>query len=237
MGLFVQPALNTLFGGELQPLAASHSTTYDHETRSINTAAGAVALMSWNLLAPCYKRPAESSPDARILAQTETVRAAGADIVTLQEFWLEQEHIRTWRAFATEEGFCMMVSPRTGRKQDGCCMLVRRALLSAPPAVEALSFNDWGDRVVQLVTLQLARSEGPPVSLVLAHTHLTFPHENGHDRVMRWHQARKLATLVQARWQHRREHSLPRHIAPIDTRAPAGARTSAARGLAGRPQR
>ena len=33
----------------------------------------------------------------------------------------------------------------------------------------------------------------------MAHTHLTFPHEGTHDLEMRWHQARKLATLVQAR--------------------------------------
>ena len=33
----------------------------------------------------------------------------------------------------------------------------------------------------------------------MAHTHLTFPHEGGHDLEMRWHQERKLATLVQAR--------------------------------------
>ena len=50
----------------------------------------------------------------------------------------------------------MLVSPRSGGKRDGCCMLVRRTLLCAAPEVEALSYNDWGDRVVQLVTLRQA---------------------------------------------------------------------------------
>ena len=75
--------------------------------------------------------------------------------------------------------------------------------------------------------LRLQRAGGrDPFTLTVAHTHLTFPHEGGHDLEMRWHQvrlrlrlrvrlrvranpnpnpnpnpnqARKLATLVQAR--------------------------------------
>ena len=179
----VRPALSTLFGGELKQLAPSHSTVYDVAGTVYDAGVGlgtSLSLLSWNLLAPCYKRPAELSPctDARVLAQTAVVRASQADIVNLQEFWLEQDHVRTWRSFAAEEGFCMLVSPRSGRKRDGCCMLVRRTLLCAAPEVEALSYNDWGDRVVQLVTLRLAREGGrDPLTLTVAHTHLTFPHE------------------------------------------------------------
>ena len=236
----VRPALSTLFGGELKPLAPSHSTIYDVAGTVYDAGVGvgqSLSMMSWNLLAPCYKRPAEVSPDARILAQMAVVRASQADIVNLQEFWLEPSHLRTWRSVAAEEGYCMLVSPRSGGKRDGCCMLVRRTMLCAAPEVEALSYNDWGNRVVQLVTLRLAlalaltltlalalalaltltpiptltltltlamlrlaRAGGrDPFTLTVAHTHLTFPHEGAHDLEMRWHQARKLATLVQAR--------------------------------------
>ena len=131
----VRPALSTLFGGELTLLAPSHSTVYD--AGGVYGAGGGVggslSMMSWNLLAPCYKRPAESSPvaDARILAQTAAVRASQADIVNLQEFWLEPSHVGTWWSMAAEEGYCMLVSPRSGGKRDGCCMLVRRSLLCA----------------------------------------------------------------------------------------------------------
>ena len=131
----VRPALSTLFGGELTLLAPSHSTVYD--AGGVYGAGGGVggslSMMSWNLLAPCYKRPAESSPvaDARILAQTAAVRASRADIVNLQEFWLEPAHLGTWRSMAADEGYCMLVSPRSGGKRDGCCMLVRRSLLCA----------------------------------------------------------------------------------------------------------
>jgi hypothetical protein len=160
----VRPALSTLFGGELKPLAPSHSTVFDLAGEVYGAGVGvgqSLSMMSWNLLAPCYKRPAEVSPDARILAQTAVVRASQADIVNLQEFWLEPSHLRTWRSVAAEEGYCMLVSPRSGGKRDGCCMLVRRTLLASQPEVEALSYNDWGNRVVQLVTLRLALAPTP----------------------------------------------------------------------------
>ena len=40
-------------------------------------------------------------------------------------------------------------------------MLVRRTLLASQPEVEALSYNDCGNRVVQLVTLRLALAPTP----------------------------------------------------------------------------
>jgi len=39
--------------------------------------------------------------------------------------------------------------------------------------------------------LRLQRAGGrDPITLTVAHTHLTFPHEGGHDLEMRWHQVR-----------------------------------------------
>ena len=39
--------------------------------------------------------------------------------------------------------------------------------------------------------LRLQRAGGlDPFTLTVAHTHLTFPHEGGHDLEMRWHQVR-----------------------------------------------
>uniref|UniRef100_A0A7S3AKZ2 Endonuclease/exonuclease/phosphatase domain-containing protein n=1 Tax=Haptolina ericina TaxID=156174 RepID=A0A7S3AKZ2_9EUKA len=64
--------------------------------------------------------------------------------------------------------------------------------LAAKPSVSSWSFNDWGDRVVQVVQLPLANDR----SISLLHTHLTFPHQNGHDPPMRQKQAGKLAELI-----------------------------------------
>ena len=198
--------LDAVFGGELKALPSNYGTA-STRLSGRNAAAnhvGRLSLMSYNLLAPGYKRPAEAmeASRARALAQIDVVRAAAADVVGLQEFTLAEEHSRPWSDFAAEAGYCMLVSPRTGGKIDGCCMLVREQCLSEAPKMETYSFEDWGNRIVQVVTLSLA---GPAAEesrrLTLAHTHLTFPHDSGHDSTMRWHQARKLATWVSTRTQ------------------------------------
>ena len=89
----------------------------------------ALSLLSWNLLAPPYKRPkeTEAASRARASAQIEVVRRSAADVVGLQEFWLAEQHLGSWQEFAMKEGYFMLVSPRTGGKKDCCCMLVRAA--------------------------------------------------------------------------------------------------------------
>lgn len=196
--------LDAVFGGELKALPSSHGTTTRLIGRSdASSHDGRLSLLSWNLLAPPYKRPAEGleASRARALAQIEYVRAASADVVGLQEFTLAVEHSRPWSEFAAAAGYCMLVSPRTGGKKDGCCLLVREQCLTGPPRLETYSFEDWGNRIVQVVTLSLAGPADECSQLTLAHTHLTFPHDSAHDCTMRWHQARKLATWVSTRMQ------------------------------------
>ena len=64
----------------------------------------------------------------------------------------------------------------------------------AAAAFSAWTFNDWGDRVVQLLRLPI----GEGGSLSILNTHLTFPHPSEHDGPMRRQQARKLAEIVRA---------------------------------------
>ena len=191
---------DAMFAGELKHLSGYGSAVHTHGAVAADRPSASrdgvlLSLLSWNLLAPPYKRPRESeqASRSRALAQIALVRESAADVIGLQEFWLEQEHMEAWSNFAESEGYCMLVSPRTGGKPDGCCMLVRRRRLTGLPSMETYSFDDWGNRILQCVTLQLA---GCSDRLMLAHTHLTFPHANGHDPQMRRHQARKLATWV-----------------------------------------
>lgn len=163
------------------------------------TALGALTLLSWNLLAPPYKRfdgkrahESEQAWTARAAEQVETVRRADADVVGLQEFWCgNPQFVSLWRDFAEEAGYAMHVVPRVNGKEDGCCMLVRGAASSSFSAYE---FDDWGSRIVQVA--ELAYDGGRPLRLV--HTHLTFPHASAHDPPMRRAQARKLSELVRA---------------------------------------
>lgn len=174
-------------------------------------------LLSWNLLAPPYKRMGGGTREsdgsdvewqARVRMQIDYVGSMCADIIGLQEFWCSNAaFVSMWRDFAEERHYHMFLSPRTRGKADGLCLLVKasielevvgveaphRSQLASMPAFSTWSFNDWGDRVVQM--LQLPVDGGEPISLL--HTHLTFPHPNDHDPAMRRCQAAKLAEHVQ----------------------------------------
>jgi len=147
-------------------------------------------VFSWNLLAPPYKRDKKANEDwrKRIRAQIELVGLSNADVIGLQEFWADnKEYVTLWRTFALKRGYSMFVSPRTGNKADGCCMLVRIPEASS----ETFSYNDWGNRVVQVVKGEIGDHK-----VVLIQTHLTFLHPTPHDGPMRWHQGKKLGEFV-----------------------------------------
>ena len=140
-----------------------------------------LVLLSWNILCPSYKRKGGGKREsdtlewqARAREQIDYVRDVDADIVGLQEFWTSNPmFVRMWNDFADEQGYHMFLSPRTNGKADGLCLLVRNEFElemgclvgavrdpSSPPqwpgdaaAFSAWSFNDWGDRVVQLLRL------------------------------------------------------------------------------------
>lgn len=136
-------------------------------------------LLSWNLLAPPYKRDTKSNEEwrTRTKAQIKFVGSSNADVIGLQEFWVKNaEYLCLWKTFADSKGYSMFVSPRTSNKADGCCMLVRLQ----KPTLETYSYNDWGDRVVQVVQGVFGSDK-----VTLIQTHLTFPHPNEHDGPMR----------------------------------------------------
>ena len=134
--------LDAKFAGPLQALSAAggyqstivtpgYSASVGDAGRS---APGAVALslMSYNLLAPPYRRHltevADGSWRPRVLEQIEEVAAADADIVGLQEFWhVSEPYVSLWRQFAAQHGYTLFISPRTNAKQDGCALLLRTA--------------------------------------------------------------------------------------------------------------
>lgn len=168
-------------------------------------------LMSYNLLCPCYRTgnhglnrsfdsPCETPAEwgARAARQIEEIVAAKPDVVGLQEFYHADPQFRAqWEAFADGHGYAMVVTPRTGGRPDGCCLLVRVGSGIKVTQVEAFGFSDYGNRVCQVVTATLPGNGGAMVTLI--NTHLNFPHENDHDPPMRFHQGRKLGQLAATR--------------------------------------
>jgi len=59
------------------------------------------------------------------------------------------------------------------------------------PGMATLSYNDWGDRVVQSV--EVAWGDTP---ITILHTHMTFPHANEHDPIMREQQVPYISIYI-----------------------------------------
>ena len=183
-------------GGPVKRISAPPTVVSATSAASVRVAAS-LKLLSWNLLAPPYNRrggghESEKSWRARAAKQIAHCTHRDADIIGLQEFWCDNEHVELWRQFAVAGGYTMHVLPRVDGKRDGCAMFVR--LPGDWCRFSAYTFSDWGSRVVQVAEL---RGDGLPMTLM--NTHLTFPHSNAHDPPMRCQQGRKLAELVRER--------------------------------------
>ena len=180
-----------LFGGPLRPISAA--APFVPKAWS-GMAPKPMTLVSWNLLAPPYKRSRkETDWRGRAEGQISWFAEQSPDVIGLQEFWLDPDHVSMWQGFAREKGYVMHVVPRVDGKQDGCALLIRH-----PPAAcsfSAYHYEDWGSRILQVVELSVG-DNAPP--LVLMNTHLTFPHQSAHDPPMRRQQGRKLSELVRA---------------------------------------
>ena len=70
--------LDKLFGGELQPLSSSHASTFSPVCAARPAGVRhALSLLSWNLLAPPYKRPKETEAASRARASAQIEVDAG----------------------------------------------------------------------------------------------------------------------------------------------------------------
>lgn len=184
------------FGGPLKLIAASQPIA---TAAAIATASPpnqrSLRLLSWNLLATPYVRPKRETEEeglARARLQVKEVAEHAPDIVGLQEFWCSSDAlVELWREFAEKSQYTLHVCQRVDGKKDGCALLLRAGL--GTPAFTTYTYDDWGSRIIQQAEISV---DGMP--LVLLQTHLTFPHSNEHDPIMRRHQARKLAELARA---------------------------------------
>ncbi len=191
---------DAMFGGPIQEIPSSEPLV-SIASQGPSTCVSELKLMSWNLLAPPYNRrgggrESEAAWRARAAEQMSHTAASDADVIGLQEFWLEKSHVQLWSDWAERHGYTMHVVPRTDGKRDGCAMFIRNtACPSSACRFSAFTFNDWGSRIVQSCELTLEGTR----RLTLLQTHLTFPHESAHDPPMRRQQARKLSELVRER--------------------------------------
>uniref|UniRef100_A0A7S2CN77 Endonuclease/exonuclease/phosphatase domain-containing protein n=1 Tax=Octactis speculum TaxID=3111310 RepID=A0A7S2CN77_9STRA len=179
------------------------SGCYDRNSSNRHAGRGqTLRVATWNLLAPPYFRVGGGKRESafpgrwksRLAEQVRVVQRLDADVVLLQEFWFDEPQVfEFWRSHFSAD-YAFFGSQRTRSKADGVLTMVRHAWLDADTfEMRTISFDDWGDRVANV--LQLGKSLP-----TIVNTHFTFPHGNAHDTVMRTAQARKLSEYLLTSW-------------------------------------
>mmetsp|Transcript_17716 Transcript_17716/g.30508 ORF Transcript_17716/g.30508 Transcript_17716/m.30508 type:complete len:288 (+) Transcript_17716:1-864(+) len=169
--------------------------------------------MTFNLLAPCYKRVEpdlrESDPSlaeqraARLQEIVSFLHNNEQDVICLQEFWFEQETRRVFET-ALSGRYQFFYKQRPHKKADGLLTLVNKNITVED--VQSFQLTHPGDRVAMLLRMSLPiistdfqdkSQTGKPEyqSLIVMNTHLTFPH-NRFDAFLRHKQVQNITSFV-----------------------------------------
>lgn len=162
-------------------------------------------LITWNLLAPCWKRTSYGRESKRRDEWEHRLRQSlrhllekDGDVICLQELWFEDSYLEIVRN-AIEDTYVMYTLKRVHNKPDGLAILLRKDLFPAPKTF-GIDFYDFGSRVGLMLVWD---------SFSLYNTHLTFPHNNEYDRRLRMSQVRDIQTVLN-------DYATPHHVVAGD---------------------
>jgi endonuclease/exonuclease/phosphatase family metal-dependent hydrolase len=171
-------------------------------------------IVTFNVLAPCYHRLAsveqhiseqkrnfwhaeanELESDHKELYTerfnnvTELLRNSDLDIACIQEFWFTAEMKRLFEKNLIGKGFHhALYLQRTRGRKDGLAMFINTEKLEIVASKDIL-FKDVGHRVAQLVHVRMKDTH---TELIIVNTHLTFPHNDYDENILRIEQANKI---------------------------------------------
>lgn len=168
------------------------------------------AMMSFNLLAPCYKRlhirdqitgrrvRESSSFDMWSTRANDTLKffqeevfSRKTSIVALQEFWLDTRYSSLFEKKFTEQGYNVKLLQRTGPKVDAVALMVRSDTFEILGS-ENVYLCSLADRVALMLWL---RHTATGRHVIVANTHLSFPH-NALDRLNQMRQMQNLTAFM-----------------------------------------
>ncbi|KAK8656153.1 hypothetical protein V6N13_108711 [Hibiscus sabdariffa] len=172
-----------------------------------------ITCTTFNILAPIYKRLShkdqncrESDYRAYWLARNQRILDSllyeRSSIICLQEFWVgSEELVNMYEKRLGDAGYLTFKLGRTNNRGDGLLTAVHKDYLRFINYRE-LHFNDFGDRVAQLLHVELAtpasqrRNNDPCQELLIVNTHLLFPHDSSLC-IVRLHQVYKILQYVE----------------------------------------
>ncbi|XP_024028459.1 uncharacterized calcium-binding protein At1g02270 isoform X1 [Morus notabilis] len=173
-----------------------------------------ISCTTFNILAPIYKRLDQQNQALREshfrafwLARNERILDwllyEASSIICLQEFWVgNEELVRMYLERLGDAGYVTFKLARTNNRGDGLLTAVRKDYLRVLDYRELL-FNDFGDRVAQLLHVQLdvpllQNQKGNFArEILVVNTHLLFPHDSSLC-IVRLHQVYKILQYVES---------------------------------------
>ncbi|KAJ6418903.1 hypothetical protein OIU84_002136 [Salix udensis] len=176
-----------------------------------------ITCTTFNILAPIYKRlninndqdqnSRESDYRAYWLGRNQRILDSllreRSSIICLQEFWLgNEELVNMYEKRLGDAGYLNFKLARTNNRGDGLLIAVRKDYFRVINHRELL-FNDCGDRVAQLLHVELAppcspcRNNDTRQEILIVNTHLLFPHDSSLSLV-RLNQVYKILQYVES---------------------------------------
>ncbi|XP_028086798.1 uncharacterized calcium-binding protein At1g02270-like isoform X2 [Camellia sinensis] len=155
---------------------------------------GCVSCTTFNILAPIYKRlngqNCESEFRELWLSRNESILdrllTLSSSIICLQEFWVHNEELVTmYEKRLGDAGYVTYKLARTNNRGDGLLTAVHQNHFHVLNYQECL-FNDIGDRVAQLLHVELLvhfsenQLTNTRKEVLVMNTHLIFPHDSSY---------------------------------------------------------
>ncbi|XP_042490992.1 uncharacterized calcium-binding protein At1g02270 isoform X3 [Macadamia integrifolia] len=184
-----------------------------------------ISCTTFNILAPVYKRLDTENQSLREseyrvywLTRNQSILdwllCERSSIICLQEFWVGNEDlVHMYENRLSDAGYLNFKLARTNNRGDGLFTAVNKDYFRVVSYRELL-FNDFGDRVAQLlhvesvVPLSQNWSSFVQPEILIVNTHLLFPH-NSSLSVVRLHQVYKILQYVESYQKENKLKPLP----------------------------
>ncbi|GLT79855.1 hypothetical protein SLA2020_513270 [Shorea laevis] len=206
-----------------ETLPASQDTISKSNSGCVASTMGdpCISCTTFNILAPIYKRLDKENQsiresDFRAFWQSRNQKILDwllykrSSIICLQEFWVgNEELVHMYRERLGDAGYDTFKLARTNNRGDGLLTAIHKDYLRVLNYSELL-FNDYGDRVAQLLHVQSVLpfpqggKEEIKQEILIVNTHLLFPHDSSLS-VVRLHQVYKILQYLEI---YQRENKL-----------------------------
>ncbi|XP_055826889.1 uncharacterized calcium-binding protein At1g02270 isoform X1 [Solanum dulcamara] len=184
-----------------------------------------ISCTTFNILAPIYKRLnhedqscRESDYKANWLSRNNRILDwllfERSSIICLQEFWVgNEELVGMYDKRLGDAGYNNFKLARTNNRGDGLLTAVHKDYFRVIAHRELL-FNDFGDRVAQLLHVELiapfaqCRTNSVRQEMLIVNTHLLFPHDSSFS-MERLRQVYKILQYVESYQKENKLNPLP----------------------------